>query len=88
VDPIYKSQGHGWLSVHGGLTTMGQRSRSGAREVIVVAQRKREEVIGVLNRGSRWCSDREMVLGVRMRDCSRGGCSSNGGALVARLIGS
>jgi hypothetical protein len=27
----------------------------------------------VLNRGSRWCSDGEMVLGVRMRDWSQGG---------------
>jgi hypothetical protein len=62
---------------------MGQRGRSEAQEVIVVAQRERERerVIGVLtndvtwrwsygdghttaiNRGGRWCSDGEMVLG-------------------------
>jgi hypothetical protein len=31
----------GWLSVHGGLTTMGQRSHSGAREVVMIARRER-----------------------------------------------
>jgi hypothetical protein len=27
-----------------------------------------------LNRGGRWCSDGEMVSGVRRKDWSRGGC--------------
>jgi hypothetical protein len=75
--------------------TMGQHGCSGAQEVIVMAQREREEeeeVIGVLtngatwrrsygdghttalNRGGRWCSNREMVLGARKRDWIRGGC--------------
>jgi hypothetical protein len=39
---VYGSRDHGCLSVHGGPATMGQRDRSGAREVIVVAQRERE----------------------------------------------
>jgi hypothetical protein len=29
----------------------------------------------MLNRSSRWCSDREMLLGVRRRDWNQGGCS-------------
>jgi hypothetical protein len=33
---------HGWLSVHGGLVTMGWHDRSGAPEVIVIDQRERE----------------------------------------------
>jgi hypothetical protein len=28
----------------------------------------------VLNRGDRWCSDGEMVLGASRKDWSRGGC--------------
>jgi hypothetical protein len=42
MDRGYGSQEHGWLLVHGGLATMGRRGRSGAREVVVIAQRKRE----------------------------------------------
>jgi hypothetical protein len=99
IDRFYGSRDHGWLSIHGGLVTMGRRDCSGAREVIVIAQRERErereeeeEVVRVLtngatwrrscgdghtttlNRGGRWCSDGEMVPGVRRRDWSRGGC--------------
>jgi hypothetical protein len=90
---VYGSRDHGCLSVHGGPATMGRRDRSGAREVIVVAQREREreEVVGVLTndatwrrscgdghsttlkRGSRWCSDGEMVPYARRRDWSQGG---------------
>jgi hypothetical protein len=36
------SRDHSWLSVHGGLMTMGRRGRSGAWEVIVIARRERE----------------------------------------------
>jgi hypothetical protein len=92
---VYGSQDHDCLSIHGGLTTMERCGRSGAREVIVIAQRERErvEVIGVLtndvtwrrscrdghtmalNRGGRWCFDREMVPGARRRNWSRGGCA-------------
>jgi hypothetical protein len=39
---VYGSRDHGWLSVHGGLTTMGRPGRSRAWEVIVIAQRDRE----------------------------------------------
>jgi hypothetical protein len=39
---VYGSRDHGWLSVHGGLTTMGRPGRSGAWEVIVIARRERE----------------------------------------------
>jgi hypothetical protein len=42
MDRVYGSQDHGWLSVHCGLTTMGRRDRSGAWEIIVIAQRERE----------------------------------------------
>jgi hypothetical protein len=41
-----------------------------------------------LNRGGRWYSDEEMVLGVRRRDWSQVGVMDNGGALVAPFIGS
>jgi hypothetical protein len=95
MDWAYESRDNGWLLVHGGLATMGQHGRSGARQVIVTAQREREkeeEVIEVLtndatwrqscgdshptmlNKGGRWCSDREMVPDVRRRDWSWGGC--------------
>jgi hypothetical protein len=42
MDRVYGSRDHGWLSVHGGLVTMGQHGRSEAQEVIVIAQRERE----------------------------------------------
>jgi hypothetical protein len=42
MDRVYASRDHDWLSVHGGLATMGRRGRSGAREVVVIARRKRE----------------------------------------------
>jgi hypothetical protein len=62
MDRIYGSRGYGWLSVHGGLGTVGWRSRSGAWEVTVIAQRERErerereeeEVIRVLINGTTW----------------------------------
>jgi hypothetical protein len=62
-----------------------------AQEVIMIAQREREEIVGVLtncvtwrwsygdghttmlNRGGRWCSDGEIVPGVRRGYKSRGG---------------
>jgi hypothetical protein len=37
---VYGSRDHGWLSVHGGLMTMGRRGRSRAREFVVIAQRR------------------------------------------------
>jgi hypothetical protein len=42
MNQVYKSQDHGWLLVHGGLTTMRQRGRYRARKVIVTTQRERE----------------------------------------------
>jgi hypothetical protein len=62
MDRVYGSRDHGWLSVHGGLVTMGQHGRSEAREVIVIAQREREreEVIRVLINDATWrrsCGD-------------------------------
>jgi hypothetical protein len=60
MDRVYGSRDHGWLSIHGGLMTMGRCSRSGARVVVVVAQREREEVLGVLTNGTTWrrsCGD-------------------------------
>jgi hypothetical protein len=41
MDRVYESRDHSWLSVHGELMTMGRHGRSGAREVIVIAQRER-----------------------------------------------
>jgi hypothetical protein len=56
MDQVYGSRDHGCLSVHGGLTTMGQHGHSGVREVIVIAQRgrEREEVIRVLTNSTTW----------------------------------
>jgi hypothetical protein len=42
MDRVYELRDHDWLSVHGGLATMGRRGLYGAREVVVIAQRKRE----------------------------------------------
>jgi hypothetical protein len=36
MDRVYGSRDHNWLSVHGGLTTMGRHDRSGAREIVVI----------------------------------------------------
>jgi hypothetical protein len=41
----------------------------------------------MLNRGSRWCFDGEMVPGVRCRDWSRMGVVDNGDALIMPFIG-
>jgi hypothetical protein len=51
---VYGSLDRGWLSVHSGLATMGQRDLSGAQEVIVITRREREEeeVVGVLTNGT------------------------------------
>jgi hypothetical protein len=45
MDRVYGSCDHGWLSVDGGLTTMGWRNRSDAREV-VPGMRKRNWSLG------------------------------------------
>jgi hypothetical protein len=42
MDGVYGSREHVWLSVHGGLVTMGKHGRSKAWEVVVTAQRERE----------------------------------------------
>jgi hypothetical protein len=64
IKDVSGSPDHDWLSVHGGLMTMGQCGRFGALEVIVAAQREREreeeEVIRVLTNGVTWrrnCGD-------------------------------
>jgi hypothetical protein len=41
MDQVYGSRDHDWLSLHGGLVTMKRHGRSGAREVIMIAQRER-----------------------------------------------
>jgi hypothetical protein len=67
MDRVYRSRDHSWLSIHGGLTTMGWHGRSRAREVVVIAQRERERRLSGFSpmaplggRGSematRWCS--------------------------------
>jgi hypothetical protein len=46
MDQVYESPNHEWLLVHSGLVTMGRHGRSGARDIVVIAQREREiEVI-------------------------------------------
>jgi hypothetical protein len=42
IDRVYESWDHVWLSVHGGLATMGRRGHSRALEVVVIAGRERE----------------------------------------------
>jgi hypothetical protein len=56
MDQVYGSRDNGWLSIHGGLATMGQRGRSGAWEVVVIAQRERErgEVVRVVTNDATW----------------------------------
>jgi hypothetical protein len=45
MNQVYRSWDHDWLSVHGELTIMERRGRSGAWEVIVIARKEREEVV-------------------------------------------
>jgi hypothetical protein len=64
MDRVYGSWYHSWLSVHGGLTTMARGGRSGARELVVIAQREREKFIRVLINGVTWrwsCGDDHMT---------------------------
>jgi hypothetical protein len=42
MDRVYESRDHGWLSIHGGLVTIGRHGRSGAQKVVVIARRGRE----------------------------------------------
>jgi hypothetical protein len=74
MDRVYGSQDHAWLSVYGGFTTIDQCGRSGAREVIVIAWREREEVVGVLTNGAtlRWSygDGHTIVLNKVSRWCS------------------
>jgi hypothetical protein len=52
MDRVYGSRDHSCLSAHGGLATMGRRGHSIAREVVVIAWKEREEVVGVLTIGA------------------------------------
>jgi hypothetical protein len=54
MDQVDGSQDHSWLLVHGGLVTMGQRDRSGARKVIMIAQRERERERGGHRGSHQW----------------------------------
>jgi hypothetical protein len=54
IDQVYGSLDHDWLSVHGGLVTLGHHDHSRAQDVVVIARRERErerEVVGVLTNG-------------------------------------
>jgi hypothetical protein len=42
MDQVYESPNHEWLLVHSGLVTMGRHGRSGARDIVVIAQRERD----------------------------------------------
>jgi hypothetical protein len=76
MDRVYGSWDRSWLSVHGGLTSMGQRGRFVAQEVIVIAQRERKDVVGVLTNDATWrrsCGDdHTMTLNRGIRWCSDG----------------
>jgi hypothetical protein len=66
--------------------TMGQRGRSGAREVVVIARREREEVVGVLTNDAKWrrsCGDGHTTAEIG----GRVGVVDNVGALVALFMG-
>jgi hypothetical protein len=52
MDRVYGSRDHSCLSAHGGLATMGRRGHSIAQEVVVIAWKEREEVVGVLTIGA------------------------------------
>jgi hypothetical protein len=54
MDRFYGSRLHGWLLIHGGLATMRRHGHSVAWEVVVIAQRERGEVVGVLTIGASW----------------------------------
>jgi hypothetical protein len=41
MDQVYVSRDHDWLSVYGGLATMGRRGHSGTQEIVVIAWRER-----------------------------------------------
>jgi hypothetical protein len=74
MDRVYGSRDHGWLSVHGGLTIMKRCGRSRAQEVIVIARREREKVIGVFTNDATWrrsCGDgHTTALNIGGRWCS------------------
>jgi hypothetical protein len=53
MDWVYGSRDHGSLSVHDGLTTMEWCDRSEARNVLVIAQSKRER--GGCQGSRQWC---------------------------------
>jgi hypothetical protein len=42
IDRVYGSLDHDWLSVHGGLVTLGHHDHSMAQDVVVIARRERE----------------------------------------------
>jgi hypothetical protein len=54
MDRVYGSWDHGWLLVHGGLTSMGQRGHPVDREVVVIAWKEGEEIVGVLTIDATW----------------------------------
>jgi hypothetical protein len=56
MDWIYGSRDHGWLSVHGGLVTMGRRGPLGlgGRRDCLERERERKEVIRILTNGATW----------------------------------
>jgi hypothetical protein len=66
MNRVYGSRDHDWLSVYGGLATMGWHGRSGAWKAVVIAQggRERGTVVRVLTNGATWrwsCRDGHMM---------------------------
>jgi hypothetical protein len=76
MDRVYGSRDHGWLSVHGGLTTMGRRGHSGAREVVMIAQREREK------RSSGFSPMASLGVGATEMATRRRSSEATGGALM------
>jgi hypothetical protein len=65
MDEIYGSRDFCCLSIHGGLMTIGQRGRSGGWEVVMIARREREEVVGVVTNSATWrwsCGDDHTMM--------------------------
>jgi hypothetical protein len=86
MDQVYGSPDHDWLSVDGGFAAMGRRGRFGAWEVVVIAQREREVIVGVLTNSATWrqsCGDGHMMT------LNRGGVGAvdNVGAPIVSFIG-
>jgi hypothetical protein len=81
MNRLYGSRDHDWLSVHGGLPTMGWCGHSIAREVVVIVWKEieGEEVVRVLTIGITW---RRSYEDNHMTVLNRGGQWCSNGEIV------